>query len=133
MINAHEMALVNAFIIKQKRGRILEMLASQKGRQKLVWALPHFKGLDPRFAQSINPGLQTPRDILNILNARGAAQSCHVISENHALDAREMLLSEALEEVVGKGYGALLSCIPGKLGYYEGEDPGRRFLLERSD
>jgi len=31
-------------------------------------------------------------------------------------------LESALESVVGNGMGTILSCIPGKLAYFEGED-----------
>jgi hypothetical protein len=41
-----------------------------------------------------------------------------------------MLLSEALREVVGRGMGTFVLCVPGKLGYYEGEDAGERYILE---
>jgi len=37
----------------------------------------------------------------------------------------------ALEEVMGHGMGTLLSSIPGKLAYYEGEGPSDRCILER--
>jgi len=131
MLNAQEEALVNAFVVRQKRERILGMLGSGKGRKKLLRELPHFKDLDVRFVQSISPINQPPHDILRILIAKGAGSACRVISENPDLDGKEMLLSEALEKVVGRGYGTLLSCIPSRLGYYEGEDTGRRFVLER--
>jgi hypothetical protein len=39
-----------------------------------------------------------------------------------------MPLKEALEEI---SFGALLSCIPGALGYFEGESDGERYILER--
>jgi len=38
------------------------------------------------------------------------------------LDGQELLLESALESVVGNGIGTILSCIPGKLAYFEGED-----------
>jgi hypothetical protein len=41
-----------------------------------------------------------------------------------------MALAEALEAVVGGGFGTLISCIPGRLGYFEGELPRDRKLLE---
>jgi len=28
--------------------------------------------------------------------------------------------------------GAFVSCIPGKLGYFESEEPGERYVLERA-
>jgi predicted TIM-barrel enzyme len=39
-------------------------------------------------------------------------------------------LGEALQSVAGQAYGALVSCVPGVLAYYESEDC-ERFLLHR--
>jgi hypothetical protein len=38
---------------------------------------------------------------------------------------------EALERIVGRGLGTVLSCIPGRLAFVETED--ERFILERHD
>jgi hypothetical protein len=40
-----------------------------------------------------------------------------------------MELEKALAEIIGQGMGTFISCIPGKLGYFEGEDPGERYLV----
>jgi hypothetical protein len=40
-------------------------------------------------------------------------------------------LADALSRVIGAGYGTFLSCVPGKLGYYEAETPGERYFLIR--
>jgi hypothetical protein len=66
-----------------------------------------------------------------MLRERGAQEMCHVLSENSALDARVLPLREALHTVVGRGMGTFLSCIPGQLGYFESEEPGERYVLER--
>jgi len=42
-----------------------------------------------------------------------------------------MFLAEAVEKVLGMGMGTFISCIPGKLAYFEGEDENERLLLER--
>jgi hypothetical protein len=34
--------------------------------------------------------------------------------------------------VLGMGDGVVLSCIPGKLAYYESEDASGRYILSRS-
>jgi hypothetical protein len=57
---------------------------------------------------------------------------CHVISTSSELDGRDLNLVEVLEQVVGFGEGTLISCIPGRLGYFEGESANDRFILERS-
>ncbi len=58
----------------------------------------------------------------------GAPESCHFIGGEH--DGEDVELLSALKEVVGYGTGTVLSCVPGKLAYFEGEIR-ERFLLVR--
>jgi hypothetical protein len=37
-----------------------------------------------------------------------------------------------MSDVVGSSSGTFVSCIPGRLAYFEGEDPGARFILLRT-
>jgi hypothetical protein len=55
-----------------------------------------------------------------------------LLAEDPALDGREFPLEEALNAVVGRGMGAFVSCLRGRLAYFEGEEPGERYLLERA-
>ena len=64
--------------------------------------------------------------------ARGAPAECVLIAEDAALDGRRMPLAEALDAIVGRGMGAFVSCIPGRLAFYEGESVGDRCILERN-
>jgi hypothetical protein len=59
----------------------------------------------------------------------GAPETCHVISEGE-LDGKEMDLASALKEAVGNGVGAVISCVPGRLGYFEGE-VRERYILQK--
>jgi hypothetical protein len=52
-------------------------------------------------------------------------------SEDPALDQKELPLVEALKQIVGRGMGTVLSCVPGRLAFVETED--ERFILERYD
>jgi hypothetical protein len=124
----HEEALVKAFFEPSKRERYLEMLANPKKRKKFLRELPHFKSLDPRRCFTLPKGVHTAKEIAAFLNSKGAPQSCRVISENPQLDGREMLLLDALKEVVGYQMGTLISCVPGSLAYFEDEED--RFILE---
>jgi len=45
------------------------------------------------------------------------------------MDSKELARRDALDTIVGAGIGTFLSCIPGKLGYFEDEDG--RFILQR--
>jgi len=51
------------------------------------------------------------------------------ISEDPSLDQKELPLVEALDRIIGRGMGTVLSCIPGCLAFVETED--ERFILER--
>ena len=59
----------------------------------------------------------------------GAPDDCHVISENPELDGKRLPLDAALQQIVGFGYGTLVSCIPGRLAFFEGEGPSDRCIL----
>jgi hypothetical protein len=43
----------------------------------------------------------------------------------------DLELSYALEEIVGLAPGTLVSCLPGKLAYYERDEKNGRYLLTR--
>ena len=127
----HEEELFKAFIVPERRGRYLALLESAKKRSKLVNRLPHCHDIDPRYSRLVPVHLQTSEDIYSLLTAEGAPQTCHVVSELSDVDGRDMPLIEALDVVVASEMGTLLSCIPGKLAYYEGEEPGERYILQK--
>ena len=54
-----------------------------------------------------------------------------MMSSGEELDGRELDLAEALREVIGKGFGTLISCLPGRLAYFEGEAPTHRYICPR--
>jgi hypothetical protein len=54
-----------------------------------------------------------------------------MLAAQRELDDREMKLGDAVHALVGSGSGGLISCIPGKLAYFQGEDRGEAYLLER--
>jgi hypothetical protein len=127
----HEESFVRAFVVPAKRQRLVELLSKPKRRKNVLDTLAHFTDLDPRFQIPIPSFAQSAPAIEGLLRGRGAPGECYVISESAALDGRFLALAEALRLIVGQGMGTLLSCIPGRLGYYEGEGPEDRCLLER--
>ena len=128
----HEESLIRAFVQPERRSRLLGLLSSSKGRVKLRASLAHFRDLDVRFAHLVEPSKHRARDIEATLRATGAPDTCHVLSEWAALDGRDMPLRSALADIVGGGMGSFVSCIPGKLGYFESEEAGERYILERT-
>ena len=121
-----EEAFFEAFVISNKRQRYLALLATTRGRDKIRAALDHFDDLDPRFCKPV-----ASTDVLRILRRLGAPSQCYVMSCNRELDGRQMDLAEALAESIGRGSGTLISCVPGRLAYFESEDPKRRYICHR--
>ncbi len=66
-----------------------------------------------------------------MLRKRAAPSTCYLIAADGDLDGREMPLAEALQSIMGMDSGAFLSCIPGRLGFYEYEDAKSSYLLSR--
>jgi hypothetical protein len=128
----HSSALIRAFIAPERQERYLGLLTSSRGRDKLRARLAHLRDLDQRFVSSPPSDEQTPSRLAALLRARGAPEECVLLAEDAALDGRRLPLAEALSRVVGRGMGAFLSCIPGRLAFYEGEEPGQRYILERA-
>ncbi len=131
-ISEHE-SLICLLLAKTHRARYRQQLAkgAGKARDKFVDGLNHSLEVDDRFARKVPASTDTVEWILDELRRRGAPEACYVISTNPDLDSRAMPLAEALGEVHAMHMGTLISCIPGQLAYYEGEDPHERYVLHR--
>ena len=128
----HEVAFVRAFIVAAKQERLVELLAKPKRRRDVLRTLYHFRDLDRRFMTKVPPAEQTASGIETLLRARGASELCHAISTDESLDGKTVSLRDAITRITGRvGHGTLLSCLPGHLGYFEGEESGERYVLER--
>jgi len=125
----HERKLVLSFILPARQSRYLELLEKPRRRKDITHSLAHFKHLDPRYIVPIAPREQHVLEILRLLKTKGAPEICYALSEDDDLDGKEFVLADALKEIVGRGIGTFLSCIPGKLAYFEDEDC--RWILER--
>jgi len=123
--------LISTFVNPLKRKHLIEILANPKRRHRATATLAHFQDLDPSTVVPLESTAQTPAAIEDVLRSRGAGDTCHVISENRAIDGKTLSLKLALEKVVGQGMGTLLSCVPGELAYYEGGGPSDRCILAR--
>jgi hypothetical protein len=138
----HEAAVIRAFVQRDKQERFLGFLASAKNRKKFTESLSHFRWFDQRFAAplqwkvdqdpKLTPWEKHVSEIENIyrsLKSKGGGLTYWVISEDSEIDGREMDLREALEHVSGRQIGTILSCVSGKLAYFESED--ETLLLSR--
>lgn len=127
----HEAAFIRAFIIPTKQERFSELLGKPKRRRDVLSTLYHFADLDPHFISRIPAADDNVEGIEALLRSKGAPDLCYAISTDSDLDGRTVPLREALTRISGLGHGTLLSCVPGSLGYFEGEERGKRYVLER--
>jgi hypothetical protein len=130
-MNPHEEEFVESFVQRARRERVRLGVANPKKRRKFVHEFAHHGTyiLAPECLRSIKPSQQNPDSIFAILRGLGAPDTCHLISEG-SLDGEEMELLSALNEVVGRGMGTVISCLPGQLGYFEGE-LRERYILQK--
>jgi hypothetical protein len=127
----NEQALVAAFVKRSKRDRYREIISNPRLRHKFTSELAHFADFDSRYRVPIPSNKLFVNNIRTELRRRHCPNIVFAISEDPRLDQQELPLVEALTEVVGRGMGTVLSCIPGRLAFVETED--ERFILERQD
>jgi hypothetical protein len=128
---SYEQSLVAAFVKRSKRERYREILSEPRLRHKFISQLAHFADFDPKYRVPIPSHKLTVDNVTAELRKRHSPSIVFAISEDPALDQKELLLTEALAQVIGRGMGTVLSCIPGCLAFVETED--ERFILERHD
>jgi len=128
-MNEIEEAIIRAFITPARRKRWLESLASAKRRARMLDRLNHCRDLDERYATL----LPSNTDIVALLRSRGAPEICYVLSGTKEIDGQMLPLAEAVWAAELGGWGTILSCTKGQLGYYYDEcGTQRRMLLERA-
>jgi hypothetical protein len=130
-MNEHERGFL-AFLAEPIRGRMKTLLElGEKRRRDVRSLLHHSVRLDPRFAQHLAGDEAFPAPVEAMLRKRSAPPTCYVLAANGDLDAREIPLADALGAIIGMGSGAFVSCIPGRLGFYQSEAVKSSWLLAR--
>jgi hypothetical protein len=127
----HEQEFVRSFIQKERRERCSFLLSDPSRRREFTAKLAHFNWLDERFATSV-PGsmAHTSVDLVSLLKQSGAGPIVWVISEDRSIDGRALPLQEAMDSIWGRLMGSVLSCVPGKLAFYRGEEMKSELLLK---
>ncbi|HVC47252.1 MAG TPA: hypothetical protein VND90_08385 [Terracidiphilus sp.] len=128
---SHEISLIAAFVKRNKRDRYREIISDSRLRHKFTGRLAHFKDFDARYRLPFPSNRLFVDNIARELDKRHSPKIVFAISEDPALDQKEVPLAQALEKIVGHGLGTILSCIPGRLAFVETEE--ERFILERND
>jgi hypothetical protein len=127
----HELPFIDNFIEPSRRDRYRLKLGSPKHRKEFLSCLYHNLDFLPELSARFEPSEQTWQIVLGRLRSLGAPDMCYCISTKIETDRATLLLEQALQDMVGLHQGYILSCIPGKLAYYESEDRGGRYVLYR--
>ena len=127
----HEIAYIESFITSNRRDRYLTFIKSKKGRSKFLSTLyhHHINDIKPEHYRQISGRLQVSEEILKLIRTYTNEQECHIISARSSKDGQTLNLEDALNATVGQNDGTILSILPGKLAYYEGEEPGERYII----
>jgi len=129
----HEAAFAKAFLASEKRARFIQHLADPKRRKEMLDQLNHNLPYMPGFSMEVPSELDFPMELEKLLVAKGAGPTCYVIADGLKADRRVLPLHEALHLVCLHPWGAILSCIPGRLAYYKPESPRPGLILERPE
>lgn len=130
-MNDHERGFLS-FLAEPTKRRMKTLLElGEKRRQDFRGLLHHSVRLDPRYCQHLTGREAFSAPIEAILRKHCAPSTCYVLAAYSDLDGREMPLGEALDAIIGMGNGAFVSCIPGRLGFYEYADMKSSYLLSK--
>ena len=125
-MNEHETKTIKTFFQKNRQERYFSSSPDSKQRKKWLDKLNHAPGLNEEYIQKTNGKTDTYLE----LKAKGAPEECFVISCSEELNLKTLPLSEALPQTEQLGWGTIISCIPGKLAYYYGEQGEGKAILE---
>jgi hypothetical protein len=131
-----EEIIVKTFFIKGIQQRTLFELTSNKHRHSRIARIT-----DPLdcfrkdFIFEVPKPNSDPEEIEKILKRQGAGKMCYVMTSIISdMDGKKLPLNEALENLIWCGMPFIISCIPDKLLYFQGEQsygPPQRFILKR--
>ena len=128
----HEAGLAE-FLKPERRTRFRQSLERDRSRKKLQRELSHFEHrLDERYAELQTMHAKGDEHVVEVyerLVADGAPKDCFAFGEDDRLEGL-LPLREAIGELMWTGSG-FISCIPGRLGAYVGEDGSNVFILRR--
>ena len=135
-MNEHEEQLIAAFVLKDIRVRYRFLLSAgdMRRRGQCCNRLNHCRDLDERFVTWLprDPRSTTRKvEIADQLQRKGCPAYVYVLGSVDSVDGKTLPLLEAMSEIEAAGFGAIVSCIPGRLAYYYDELGERRAILER--
>jgi hypothetical protein len=133
--NAHEEGLA-LFLTSDRRKRFLLSFKNRRLREKFGDRIAHdTSDFDARYVIAVEQHSKHPefmRQVNNLLTSNGAPDTCFVFAPFRSQDGSQMMLPDALDELMTYGHG-IISCLPGRLALYIGEDGSPVALLRRAN
>ena len=115
-----EEIIVKTFFEKRIQQRVLFELSSPQKRYDAFGRRNNF--IRKELMLEIPKPNSDPEEIEKLLKKQGAGNLCYVITSAESdADGQELPLIKALEELIWTGLPFIISCIPNKLAYYQGE------------
>ena len=112
-----ENKVVDAFVIRRKKERAIFELSNPEKRERFISRIEDY--FDTRYVSQIDGHVATYQDLYRVLKVHGAPEMCYVMGIYEPnYDGKIINLKEALT-ICFRGGPVLLSCIHGKLAYYE--------------
>ncbi|PJZ64108.1 hypothetical protein CH371_19785 [Leptospira wolffii] len=130
----HIDGFAKAFIEKSYRDRFSQIKSSKRVRDKVRVKLSHFNHFIDEKIHRVAGDLQNLESIYKLLinSLPHVPDEGYIVSENSEIDGKFYPLAECLVKVDGRGLSSIISIVPGKLAYYEGEDMGERCILKEN-
>jgi len=130
-MNEHERGFLDFLAEPTKRRMATLLELGGKRRPDVRAMMDHSVRLHPLSSKHLTGSQVDASSVAATLRKLGAPSTCFIVSADSDLDGREMALGDALKAIIAKGNGAFVSCIPGRLGFYEYEDMRSSYLLSR--
>ena len=111
-----EERVFRAFVRPERVERYVALLKKNRPNRRLD--LSHFTDLDGRWMYFLDREEDNPRALYTLLRELGAPARCYVMWG----DGEYQELCGALNAIHAHGIGAIVSCLPDNLAYYDGED-----------
>lgn len=128
-----EEIIVKTFFEKRIQQRVLFELSSPLKRYDAFGRRNNF--IRKELMLEIPKPNSDPGEIEKLLKKHGAGNLCYVITSAESdVDGKELPLIKALEDLIWSGLPFIISCIPNKLAYYQGEQAygsPEKYILKR--
>jgi len=130
-VNANIEVLVQLFVRKDKRGRMLALAPKRRADFRHA-LLNDLRSLDPAVVSPLPRSAASVDAVAKALRAAGAGERAYCISDYIDEDDCELGLMDALVLMVGQANNSLVYPIGSRVAYYENHESEQYILRRRA-